>query len=275
MDLPVGWSTDLAVLHRSGARITAHGDHLVIASPDNPDYHWGNFVLVTDPATRDDASRWVQRFHAAFPAAGHLCIGLPEEPDAGRWTAAGLVASGDEVLSAVALPAERPAPTGYDVRVLARHEDWAAAIAADIAENLRTGEQPASGFAQFVAARWRTRRAMAAAGGAVFLGAFRGQACVADLGIVLCGPDAVGREVARYQSVLTDAEHRGRGLAGHLLGVAARWAESRGAQRWVIVTESDNPAGRLYRSVGFTSDARSWQAERTAHPTQKPPVSLR
>jgi GNAT superfamily N-acetyltransferase len=90
-----------------------------------------------------------------------------------------------------------------------------------------------------------------------------GEECVSSLGIVLCGQDAEGRVVARYQSVQTAVDHRRRGLAGHLLGVAAGWAAERGAQRWVIATESDNPAGRLYRSLGFTPDSRSWEVERS------------
>jgi len=78
-----------------------------------------------------------------------------------------------------------------------------------------------------------------------------------SLGIVVC--DAT----ARYQSVGTDAGHRRRGLAGHLLGVAAEWSAGKGCDNWVIITEAGNPAGRLYRSVGFAPDvcnARAYRA---------------
>lgn len=67
---------------------------------------------------------------------------------------------------------------------------------------------------------------------------------VASLGIVHCGT------TARYQCVGTDEDHRRRGLASHLLGIAARWAASHGCGRWVIITEETNPAGRAYRKVG-------------------------
>jgi GNAT superfamily N-acetyltransferase len=79
---------------------------------------------------------------------------------------------------------------------------------------------------------------------------------VADLGIVRCGT------TARYQSVGTDLDHRRRGLASHLLGVAAAWAGERGCDRWVIVTEATNPAGRVYRRLGFAPDVGSAQAYR-------------
>ncbi len=79
---------------------------------------------------------------------------------------------------------------------------------------------------------------------------------MADLGIVRCGT------TARYQSVSTDEAHRRHGLAAHLLGVAARWSAEQGCDRWVIITESTNPAGRVYRSVGFEPDVGNAQAYR-------------
>jgi GNAT superfamily N-acetyltransferase len=91
---------------------------------------------------------------------------------------------------------------------------------------------------------------------AAFLGAFADGVLVASLGIVRCGT------TARYQGVGTDAPHRRRGLASHLLGVAARWAADHGCDRWVIVTEATNPAGRVYRSVGFEPGTATIQAYR-------------
>ena len=49
---------------------------------------------------------------------------------------------------------------------------------------------------------------------AAFFGAFDGNECASQLGIVLCGQDSQGRLLARYQSVQTAVEHSGRGLAG-------------------------------------------------------------
>ena len=91
---------------------------------------------------------------------------------------------------------------------------------------------------------------------AAFFGAFADGVLAAQLGIVRCG------STARYQHVLTDESHRRRGLASHLVGVAARWAADRGCGRWVIVTETTNPALAVYRGVGFESDGASVQAYR-------------
>ena len=62
------------------------------------------------------------------------------------------------------------------------------------------------------------------------------------------------KTLARYQSVETDQAHRRKGLASHLLGLAASWSKERGCDSWVIVTEATNAAGLVYRRAGFTPD---------------------
>jgi choline dehydrogenase-like flavoprotein len=94
-------------------------------------------------------------------------------------------------------------------------------------------------------------------GVASWFGAFHGIELVADLGIVVCG------ETARYQSVQTDERHRRKGLASHLLGKAADWASQAGCRSWVIVTESTNDAGRVYRKAGFNPDVETVTAYRS------------
>jgi GNAT superfamily N-acetyltransferase len=102
----------------------------------------------------------------------------------------------------------------------------------------------------------QTRRSLSDRNIAAFFGTFSDGVLVADLGIVRCD------RIARYQSVGTDAEHRRRGLAAHLLGLAAHWAGDQGCEQWVIVTEASNPAGHLYRSLGFAPDSGNAQAYR-------------
>ena len=59
--MPRGWATDLAILEMTGSSIDDRGDHVVVRTRGNPDYHWGNCLLVTDPASVDDAHRQTPR----------------------------------------------------------------------------------------------------------------------------------------------------------------------------------------------------------------------
>lgn len=230
MRLPLGWHTDLAVHRLSGAIITERSDHLVVRTPSESSYHWGNFVLVTDPAAVDDAGRWVAVFEDEFPEAQHRAIGLVAEP-ANRiaWAAAGLTLEHEDVLATESGPDHRPLAEGYTVRPVP------------------------------------TRRITS--GQAAFFGAFAGDRLVSSLGIVGCGEG-----IFRYQAVETDERHRRRGLAGHLLGVAADWAADRGARQWVIIADSESDASRLYQAVGFRPVVRSCQAYRSPDRVRVPAV---
>lgn len=256
--LPLGWHTDLAVLRRTGSTIDERDDHLVVRTPENPYYHWGNFVLVTDASAADEASRWMEVFEREFPDAVHRSIGLVGAvADEAAWTDLGLAIEHDDVLATDTCPAPMPVPAGYLVKQIADASEWeqsngmrVAAFAEDDARE-----------AQFERKTTEARIAMSEEGGVAWFGAFHGDRLAAELGIVDCGEG-----VARYQAVVTNADHRRRGLAGHLLGVAAVWAQERGARTWVIVAELDSDAGRLYRSRGFAPADRGTRAYRKPAP---------
>lgn len=255
-DFPPGWATDLAILEHSGSIVENHGDHLLVRTPNNPDFHWGNCLFVTDEDGVNDAAEWVTAFRSAFPEANWVALGLirmPDDQDA--WVAQGIDLELDEVLTTSTLPRQMPLPDGYTVRRL-DGQDWEKSVARDVAENLRTNEYDVQSYQRFAQAKAKAQRALSESNVGARFGAFADDRLVADLGIVRCGT------TARYQSVGTDDEHRRRGLASHLLGVAARWAADQGCDRWVIVTEATNPAGRVYRSVGFEPDVGSVQAYR-------------
>jgi GNAT superfamily N-acetyltransferase len=177
--------------------------------------------------------------------------------DQAVWTSVGLEVELDDVLTTRTLPRQTPLVNGYVVRRLAG-DDWEQSVARVVEENAQTQEEDAEDFARFAEAQVRTRRALCDRDDAAWFGAFAGDRLVAELGIVRCG------SLARYQSVVTQPEHRRRGLAAHLLGVAARWAGDAGCDEWVIVTEATNPAGRVYRNLGFALDSGNAQAYRRA-----------
>jgi hypothetical protein len=42
----LGFRTDVALRVLEGAKVTDRGDYLIIRTPDNPDFWWGNFLLL-------------------------------------------------------------------------------------------------------------------------------------------------------------------------------------------------------------------------------------
>lgn len=258
--LPLGWHTDLAVRRLDGSTIEEHDDHLVVRTPANPLFYWGNFVLVTDPARLDEPERWLAVFEKAFPGAAHRAIGMTADPaDLDSWRALDLEIDHDDVLATDTCPEPAPLAQGYLVRQIGDTIEWEQSTGLRIEEFAADNPREA----QYERNVTETRMATTATGSVAWFGAFHGDRLVAELGIVDCGEG-----VARYQAVVTHADHRRRGLAGHLLGVAARWAADRGARTWVIVAEDGGDAARLYRARGFAPADRGTRAQRKPASTE-------
>ena len=256
VSLPPGWATDLAINELAGATVEEHDDYIVVRSPHNPDYHWGNCLLVTDSDSVNDADRWIARFQAEHPSADWISIGLTEFPtDISAWDAADVHLEQLDVLSTRTVPHSSPLPDGYTSRQL-MPADWRALVERDLEENLNTGDYDPVIYERFLGERTAAQQSLCERGVAAWFGAFDGDQLVADLGIVRCGT------TARYQAVGTHPDHRRRGLASHLLGEAAEWAAANGCDNWVILTEASNDAGRVYRRAGLEPDIASVSAYR-------------
>ena len=234
----LGFATDLMVLQADGSSIVDHGDYLIIQTPQEPDYWWGNFVLVAGP---DHIEQGLEAFRREFPNAHHTAVGLDgtdgEVPPIVE--ALGLEPEVSAVLTASTLaPA---AGLNADVHALSSEEDWKALF-----ELRQQGDHPAAD-ASFQRGRVAAAKRLTDSGKGLFLGAFRGGQLVSALGIV-----SDGSGTARFQHVQTHPAHRRQGLASHLISATAAIAQRRWRlDRLVIVADPGGPAIGLYRSAGF------------------------
>lgn len=234
----LGFLTDLMVLRAGGSSIAEMGELVVVRTAYEPDYWWGNFVLVLWPERVEEGLRVFRR---EFPAARHLAIGI--DGISGEVPATvpnhGLEPDISAVLTAPAL-----APAAHvdaEVRELSNDADWE-----DLFE-LRMQDDYPGADASFQRARVAAAKRLCRSGTGFFLGAFRRGQLVSTLGIVSDGSGA-----ARFQHVQTHLEHRRQGLASHLTAAAAGMAHRRWPiDRLVIVADPKGPAIGLYRALGF------------------------
>jgi predicted GNAT family acetyltransferase len=240
----LGYRTDLAILALEGSHVTDRGDHLVIRTPGNPDYWWGNFLLLQDlkPGSGGD---WMARFAAEFPGAQHLALGLDESDvravDSGELP--GMTMEQNAVMTATSVQAP-PHPNREAVfRTLEGDADWRQSL--ELTAAVYADES--GGDAGFLAAQQAAKRALTEAGHGAWSGAFLDGALVSQLGLI-----TVGSGLARYQNVETHPAARRRGLAGTLVWHAGATALTGGTRTLVMVAEPDDDAIRVYRSVGFT-----------------------
>lgn len=72
-----------------------------------------------------------------------------------------------------------------------------------------------------------------------------------------------GAHGARYQDVVTNLAHRGRGIAAALVAHAGAQALAAGAARLVIVVAAGSIAQRVYARVGFRTIGTTTTLART------------
>ena len=253
----LGYRTDIMLRLLEGSERTDHGDYVVIRSPANPAYWWGNFLLMAAPPAPGGAVSWRSRFDAEFPAAEHLALGLDVTDasaiDPAEFQAAGLTFRREVVLTAHAVHPPPDLSQVAQLRPLAGSGDWQQAVELRAA-CYRDDPATARGFLESRAA---TQRQLTEAGHGRWFGAFTGGTLVAQLGII-----SDGRGVARYQDVETHPATRRQGLAGALVRQAGRYALAElGARTLVIVADPAGPAVRIYRAAGFeaSEDQLSWE----------------
>lgn len=243
----LGYRTDVMIRLLEGSDVADRGDYLVVTSPANPTYWWGNFLLLEHAPPPERVGDWLARFATEFPDARHVTIGLDVTEisgiDTGEFLAAGLRLERSAVLTARSV---RPPPhqgSGAQIRQLAGDDDWRQASA--LRAVIDAGEP--SSDPEFLQARVDAERALTENGYGAWFGAFAEGELVAQLGVATDGSG-----VARYQNVETHPRMRGRGLAGTLVWQAGLHAlDAMGARTLVIVADPQARAIRVYRSVGF------------------------
>lgn len=255
----LGYRTDLMMLALQGGDIVDRGDHLVVRTPAQPTFHWGNFLLFRDPPAVGDLARWRALSETEFPDAAHLVFGIDTVDgttgDLTEFAAAGITVDRSTVLTATAIHEPTSANRQADLRMLASDDDWQQSIELRIAIDEKAGDE---GHREFVERKTEAMRALQEAGHGGWFGAFVDDRMATGLGIY-----SDGSGIARYQSVETHPDFRNRGLAGTLVHAAGRYALGRlGARTLVIVAERDHPAERLYRSMGFAGSETQIQLSR-------------
>jgi ribosomal protein S18 acetylase RimI-like enzyme len=258
----LGFRTDLELLRLGGSEIEDRGDHLVVRSPHNPRHWWGNFLLLPSPPGADEVDRWLGAFAKEFPEAGHLALGFDgvsgSVDDLAPFAGRGLSVEGQAVMTATRVP-EPPRPNREaDYRTLTSDRDWEDLVDLQMAcidEGLDAGTHH-----DFVVAKVATIRALVEEGYGAWFGAFHGGRLLAGMGLFRAGDG-----LARFQSVETRPDARGRGLAGTLVHHVSEYGfGSLGAHTLVMVADPHYAAIRIYRSVGFAESETQLQAERPA-----------
>jgi ribosomal protein S18 acetylase RimI-like enzyme len=251
----LAFRTDLALAALAGSEVEDRGDHVVVRTPDNPDYYWGNYLLLPRAPTAAELPGWESTFESTFPRCRHRAYGVATNDggadDLAAFAAAGLETDASTVMTATAVH-EPPRPNREATyRPLTSDDDWEQQV-----ELWLAGEDAHS--RAFVVPKVAGERRMTQTGAGAWWGAFIGDRLLSSMGLFAASPG-----LARFQQVQTHPDARGQGLAGTLVHRVSRYGfDELGASTLVMVADPDYLAIRIYRAVGFDDTETQLQAQR-------------
>ncbi len=246
----LGYRTDL-IFHAFDGEIIDRGDYLVLRTPTNPTFYWGNFLLFSQPPREGDFREWRYIFAqeiGAPPEVEHQVFGW-DSPEGELGVVQPFLQAGFRPVRYVVLTSSEPCRPArpadlVSIRALKTAAEWEQAIDNQVV--CREPEFEEGGYRVFRERQMDRYRKMVASGLGDWFGAFVGQRLVADLG--LFHDESLGR----FQSVQTHPDFRRHGIAGTLIFEASRQARAAyDLHTLVIVAEQVSSPARLYESLGF------------------------
>jgi ribosomal protein S18 acetylase RimI-like enzyme len=257
----LGYRTDLNLLELAGSELTDRGEYVVVRTPGNPSFWWGNYLLFRSPFAASDVADRLGLFGTEFPEAKHVAFGIDSVDGVigaeDELTAAGFDLERNTVMTAARVTEPARPNEGAQYRFLAGDGEWEQLNALVLAT---APVEVDAGYEEFTRRRTEASRGLVESGRAVWFGAFEGERLLASLGLV---PD--GQGAARFQSVQTHPDARGQGLASTLVHRASMYGltELR-AKTLVMVADPEYLAIRIYRALGFTDTETQLQLTKPA-----------
>jgi RimJ/RimL family protein N-acetyltransferase len=266
--LSLSWQTDL-IFARFDGQVLERDDCVVVRTPGNPRFYWGNCLILPQPPSDAALAHWLHRFDeevGRFTAeSGHVAIGYdasgPHQPLL-AWAAAGFEIHVTEclVLNSAQQPIERKhLPAEFDFRPLdlTQAGDFAAVLNLQCdSVGAEQGFEPNS-YRIFREQQMLRYRAMQIAGLGHWFGIWCGAQLLADCGLFR------QRDLGRFQYVGTHPAWRRRGLCTALIaGVLSYGFERMGLAKLVMCADPHEAAIAIYRSCGFASVSRCFAAQR-------------
>lgn len=266
--LGLGWRSHILACG-FGGEILERDDCIVVRSPLNPTYYWGNCLILPAAPRDDDLAHWLQRFDDEIarrqPDSLHLAFGIDADalPHAlPSWRAAGIdefdatAVLTQEPSDLTAAPAVRDTPA-LVLRTLELAQEIDLAVEAQV--RARDPSFEADGYRVFRRNAMQRMAAMQQQGIGEWFGAMVDGVLAADCGLVHSGPGGLGR----FQYVQTQAGWRRRGLCRALVHhVCVHAFETLKLTRLVMCADPNDVAIGIYRSLGFSQVGSHWCLQR-------------
>lgn len=256
----LGFRTNF-IFSRFSGEVIDRGTYIVIRTPSNPDYHWGNYIIFNRPPVKGDFDAWRKIFEKEFPnhdKTRHYLFaweGVAKPGDYQEFIDADYEFEPLLVLTTAKIRQPPHVNKEINIRRLHANQEWEDAIALQIkcADPKYMNDQ----YESFKRRQFAAYRKMSESGRGFWFGAYIGEQLVADLGVFFEG------DIGRYQAVETHPDFRRLGICGTLVYEAGKsMMQEFSLKKLVMEADPDYHAARVYESVGFsrgeTTYSLSW-----------------
>jgi ribosomal protein S18 acetylase RimI-like enzyme len=249
----LGYQTEL-LFRRFEGEVLERQDYLVLHTPRNPGYRWGNFLIFEGPPKPGDLERWKALFAKEIgtpPAYTHLVFAW-DSTNGETGAIESFIEAGFKLETTSVMTARNVTPPpklnqDCTIRTFTK-DDWAAWIELEVAMNeaQESDREDEQGFRSYIEGKVKEYQGLIEAGLGQWFGAYLNGELTSSLGLF------VWNKLGRFQMVATHPNYRRLGLAGTLVyQVARKGFEDMGAETLVMCADPDYVAIKIYESVGF------------------------
>lgn len=255
----LGFKTEM-IFHRFDGIVVDRGDYLVVKTPSNPGFFFGNLLLFSRAPKLGALTKWKETFRQEFadaPDVKHFTF-LWDSPSEGIGEIAELNGEGFKVdfsvvLTAKAVHSPKKINLQVSIRPISTDLEWKQVTENQILSKSADFKEPE--YRIFKERQMARYRAMAEQGLGHWFGAFLDGKLVGDLGIYREG------SLGRFQSVETHPDFQRKGICGALVYKSAMFAlNEMGLTELVMVADENYHAAKIYESVGFAPTAKEYSA---------------
>ena len=241
----LGIKTDLMFFKQNGI-VEDRGDYILVRSPDNPGFFWGNLLIFPNPPEKGDFEKWIDLFKKEFSGVDdieHMTFewgSSRKTNELEKFEKAGFEYDETDVL--IAENGIEPEFVNKDIvmKKIVSIEDWRQIIDFQIEVNPDGYDE--EHLRPFTEKRFKDYKSYSDSGLGNWYAAYESNKIVADLGLYS------DNGVSRFQSIKTHESYRKKGIAQTLMKYAA---DDIGGDYFVIQAEDDGPAINMYKTIGF------------------------